>query len=34
MALEVSFPFNVTNEVVDTLIKKTSDNGPPMGMYM
>jgi ATP-dependent Lon protease len=34
MALEVSFPFEVTTEVVDKLIKKTDESGPPMGMYM
>ena len=34
MSIEVTFPFPVTKEVVDKLIKKTEEKGPPMGMYM
>ena len=34
MSLEVEFPFNVTKDIVDKLIKKSEDDGPPQGMYM
>jgi len=32
--LEVTFPFTVTKDVVDKLIKKEEGNGAPFGMYM
>ena len=32
--LKVVFPFTVTKEVVDKLIKKQQGNGAPYGMYL
>jgi hypothetical protein len=32
--LKVEFPFTVTKEVVDKLIKKQEGNGAPYGMYL
>jgi hypothetical protein len=32
--LEVKFPFTVTNEIVDKLLKLNDESGPPMGMYI
>ena len=32
--LKVKFPFTVTKEIVQKLIKKTNNNGAPFGMYM
>jgi ATP-dependent Lon protease len=32
--IKVEFPFTVTKEIVDKLIKKTSNNAPPFGMYV
>ena len=34
MSLEVSFPYNVTREVVDTLIKKGDTDRPNINMYL
>ena len=36
MSLKVEFPFKVTNEIVDKLIKKNDKNGPSSfnSMYM
>jgi len=34
MSLKVEFPFTVNKDIVDQLIKKTNEVGPPMGMYM
>ena len=33
-SLKVEFPFTVTRGIVDKLIKKNTNNGPPMGMYV
>jgi hypothetical protein len=33
MALKVEFPFQVTPEIVDKLIKKNNDGGAWTGMY-
>ena len=33
-SLKVEFPFKITREIVDKLIKNNDDNGPPMGMYV
>ena len=32
-SIEVSFPFTVTNSVVDKMVKKAETNSPPMFMY-
>ena len=32
--IKVKFPFTVTKEIVQKLIKKTNNNGAPFGMYM
>ena len=32
--INVEFPFTVTNEVIDKLIKKTKEGGVPFGMYV
>ena len=32
--IEVSFPFVVTNEIVDKLIKQEDKDSIPFGMYM
>ena len=32
--IKVKFPFTVTKEIVQKLIKKTNNNGSPFGMYM
>ena len=33
-SLKVEFPFEITREIVDKLIKKNDENGPPIGMYV
>ena len=33
-SLKVEFPFKITREIVDKLIKKNDNNGPPIGMYV
>jgi len=33
-ALQVKFPYTVTNQIVQKLIKKGDDNSTPFGMYM
>jgi ATP-dependent Lon protease len=33
-SINVTFPFEVTPEIVRKLIKKVNNNGPPMGMYI
>ena len=32
--IKVEFPFTVTKEIVDKLIKKTENNAIPFGMYV
>ena len=32
--IKVKFPFTVTKEIVQKLIKKTDNNDAPVGMYM
>ena len=32
--IKVEFPFKITKEIVQKLIKKTNDNGAPIGMYL
>jgi hypothetical protein len=34
MSLKVEFPFTVTNEIVDKLIKKEEDNVALYGLYV
>lgn len=34
IALKVTFPYTVTREVCDKLIKRETDTGPPEGMYI
>jgi ATP-dependent Lon protease len=34
MSLKVEFPFNVTKDIIDQLIKRADDDSPPQGMYM
>ena len=33
-SIKVEFPFTVTSEIVEKLIKKNNTNGPPPGMYV
>ena len=33
-ALEIEFPYTVTKEIVDKLIKKNTKKGAPFGMYL
>ena len=32
--IKVEFPFTVTKDIVDKLIKKSNDNQAPFGMYL
>ena len=32
--IKVEFPFTVTKEIVDKLIKNTKENNTPFGMYL
>ena len=32
--IKVDFPFTVTNEIVDKLVKKTNEDTTPFGMYL
>ena len=34
MSIKVSFPFTITKDLVDQLIKKEEEHGPPEGMYV
>jgi len=34
MSMKVSFPYTVTRELIDKLIKREDTNGPPEGMYI
>ena len=32
--IEIKYPFTVTTEIANKLVKKNEDNGPPFGMYL
>jgi len=32
--IEIKYPFTVTTEIANKLVKKNEDNGPPFGMYI